>query len=190
MSIPFRPIQPREFVPVCELGKLLESRKGAYPITITAFTQVDMNKTIDRKAPNPYYNRVTKRAKVNGMANWVYANSVNRQLEREGKEADFVPHARRWGVRLPNSPLVFHEVKHEWYLELKVEKSLLHYYFLDGQPISDEQVKPYLKPKGKSRQGVDKEIILRDYALANIEEVCMNGVIYEVTKPDHLQIAA
>lgn len=163
------------------LAPLLESRKGAYPLTIRSYTLVKMNKFID-DVPNPYYNRVYKRACVNGMANWVYANSVNLQRSREGKDADFVPHRRQWGVRLENSPLVYNKNKNEYYLELKVEKSIWHQYYLDGVEISDEEVNPYLPLKSQTRQGVDKEIILRDYMLRNIETVCMNGINYEITK--------
>lgn len=161
------------------------AKRGAFPITIEALTVPTM-----RKTGNPYAGNCLKRSRVNGFANWIYSNSVNRQREREGTETDFIAAPRQWGARVEKTPLVIHKGK--MYLELKVEKSLGHQYeTLTGKIIEASELAPFLseKSEGSGRQGTEKEIVLRDYAIASIHAVSLDGRTYRVTHEPPAPIA-
>lgn len=175
--------EEKEVVLVDKMGLVRELMqvKGAIPATIIATTKENMNKT-----NNPYHDRVTKRQQSNVIINFSYEKAVNKRLEKEGKEADFVPHQRKWGERLPNTPIVFHN--NTYYLEAgfltkntpKVE------YFLDGEPSDKAVFETYLKSKessSASTQGLENEneVVLRDFKIDSVEEIRMNGKIYRRT---------
>jgi hypothetical protein len=177
-----------------ELKTVLINVRGAKPVTITARTKPDL--VGGKKCPLVGLEKV---AVVNGLINFSYENSVNKQREREAEDIEEVEtfHAepRRWGSRLFTEnkrmlPLV-HKVKHdnpyltfndlqalpadELLLELKVQKSLGHQYLLNGEVIPNEEAEQYTRSSSAGRQGVEREVILRDYYLHNIEQVVMDG---------------
>jgi len=150
---------------------VITALRGVQPMTV-------------RKNPNPGARKISH---VNGMVNWVYENSVNRQRGREqGEDADlFVSHPRKWGTRIHGTPFVEHKGK--LYVEMKVERVLgTRYEDADGQEISADAVAPFQSPKkGESaRQGVEQEIILRDYGLDTITAVTFGGETLEVRNTD------
>ena len=148
----------------------LESARGARPVTFTATTDARL-----RKTGNPF-GQVNKRSEVNGMVNWHYQNAVNRQRAREDSATDFEARPRKWGKRIPKSPFVVH--KGALYLEVKVERSLNHRYVTpDGRALTDADVAPFL-PKRSSNaahQGVEREIILRDYRVDHMDAISIDG---------------
>ena len=154
-----------------ELRDSLLTFKGAVIVTIHTDTVPTMNKT-----GNPYVG-ARKRSKVNGMINWIYECAVNRQRIREGLTADFQAYPRKWGQRIKGTPLVEHNGK--YYLEMKVQAANSVYY-VGQQEIPSADITPYLRPLSKSRQGVAKEIILRDYALENIRGVTYGGELTSI----------
>jgi hypothetical protein len=158
-----------------DLVELLKSQKGAKPVTICAQTIPNM-----RKKDNPYKD-VIKISRVNGIIGCVYTNAVNRQRIREDSDPDFEAEPRKWGQRIIGTPLVEHKGK--YYLELKVEKSLGHEYELYNERIPFEKIKEFLRlPPDMPKQGLDKEVILRDYDLANITSITINDQYYEIIK--------
>ena len=162
-----------------QLKDMLMNHKGCSPVTIVSMTDPDMNKT-----GNPFFGLVKKVSRVNGMIGWSYENAVNKQLAREDKTADFVAKPRKWGIRLIGTPLV--ENKGNFYLEMKVEKSLDHRYEdLKGNALDDAtmaQVQRFIKIRPQSQtQGTDKEIILRDYRLSSILSITYKGTCYLIT---------
>jgi hypothetical protein len=167
-----------------ELLNKLRNIKGTTAIGITTVTKPDMNKKVNGE-PNPYYGRVSKWARRSCMIGFKYTNSVNNQREREDKDADFVAQPRKWGVRIAGTPLVEHNGK--FYLECKVERVLESHYFLDDDLADDEVVEPYLVKRSQSgRQGVDREVILIDPALENIESIVMFGEVFDIIKEEVL----
>jgi hypothetical protein len=162
----------------------LSARRGAMFVSIVARTDARLKKT-----DNPLALPVWKVSRVNGVVNFNYASAVNRQRGREFDEADgeafelFEPEPRKWGVRLKGLPFVQH--KDQVYLEMKVERSLGYAYEdNNGNPLTNEQVEPFL-PKASSNadhQGVDREIILRDYNLKNILQITFLGETYNVDR--------
>jgi len=169
-----------------EFMELVHERRGAQPVTLCTETVPSMNKT-----DNPFYDkikkcfRVKKRSWVNGMIGWSYQNSVNNQREREGHTETFAAQPRKWGERIPGSPLVRN--KELYYLELKVERSVeAPLYYLDGELVENEErldeIKSYLvKKKQALTQETDKEIILRDYALTSLLSIKLGGEEYRVS---------
>jgi hypothetical protein len=155
------------------LVKALMSIKGATPATFEAVTLVKMNKT-----SNPYHDRVTKRQKSNVFINFNYANAVNKQLLKEGKDADFVSKPRVWGVHVPGTPLILH--KNEYYLEARfLNNEPKTEYMLDGA-VEDKAVFETFLPAKKEvkSQGTEKEIIIRDFKITGMRSITFGGKTY------------
>lgn len=163
-----------------QLIQSLKALKGSRLVTIVSQTQPALvaSHPLTGEA-NPYKGQIIKVATTNGVINWNYERSVNRQRAREGSEADFEAYPRKWGERLAGTPLVQHKGK--TYVELKVEKSVDYDYFdLSGKPVDADLIKPYLRKPGASRQEVAKEVICRDYDVENILEIRVDGEQYQV----------
>jgi hypothetical protein len=152
-----------------ELIDLLSKVKGTTPISIETTTVPKI------KAGNPF-TALKKVSKVAGLIGFIYGNSVNNQREREGVSTDFKPEERKWGQRILHSPLVKH--KDKYYLELKVQGSSSEY-FDNETRVNSEDVKPFYY-SNSSRQGVNKEVILRDYDINNISRITINKNEYKV----------
>lgn len=153
----------------------LNGMKGARIISIV--TMVDARL---RKTDNPFQG-VRKISGVNGVINWNYEKAVNRQREREGTEGNFEAHPRKWGQRIEGTPFVAH--KDELYLELKVESTDTPTYVDSaGNVIEKEKIKAFLPTQSSNaeHQGVEKEIILRDYKVSGITQITYGGNTYLV----------
>jgi len=154
-----------------QLVELLATVKGATFATIITETDARLVKT-----GNPFGD-VRKVSRVNVTLGFQYEKAVNRQRAREGGETDFEAAPRQWGERKPGTMLVEH--KGNLYLETKVERSLdCQYFTADGKELTAEEVKPFLPKKGASRQEVEKEILVRDYALESIRSIAFGGEQY------------
>jgi len=130
-----------------------------------------------RAAGNPFFGNIIKITRVNGVIQWIYEVSVNRQRVRENKVPDFEAFPRSWGDRIPHTPLV--EYKQQLYLEVKVEKRDFNYFTLtNGTEVVPEVIQPFLKPESKGRQGLERKVILRDYMLNNINSIVYNHTHY------------
>jgi len=164
-------------VSVDELKGILESQVGATFVTILAYTKPDF--VGGQKCPVA---NVRKLAAVNGVINWSYEKSVNRQRLREGQPADqdgaveyFMPELRKWGVRLfdkakrrlmptvakGDGPTRTQEELDaaiergetiKTYLELKFQKSLGYSYWENGTKVANEVVNPHLRQKTEGRR--------------------------------------
>jgi hypothetical protein len=185
-----------KFMPTIDQGELetlLRDVRGTTTVGVVMLTPPKMNKTLEpvvdangkksKRPKNPMYGRVMKRTHRQCMIGFIYANSVNNQLEREGLDADFVAEPRKWGTRIAGTPLVEHKGK--LHLECKVDRLIQEQYYLDGQEVDKSVVEPYLVERDDvSRQGVEKQVILIDPLLTNIEQLRMFGDIYDVVQED------
>lgn len=131
---------------------------------------------------NPFAGKVVKLSRVNGCINWKYAAAVNRQRKRESKPQDFVAAERVWGNRITACPLVIAlQDQPHFYLELKRER--VERWYFDNQslqPIQEAELMPYLPKRPKSRQKLDREVVLRDYRLDHIAELHIDGDTWRV----------
>jgi len=159
-----------------ELVKVLMAVKGPTPATITATTLVKMN-----KRNNPYHEKVYKTQDSNVFINFNYANSVNKRLVKEGKEANFEAKPRKWGVHVPGTPLILH--KDNYYLEAGylTKNTPKVTYTMDGEEVEKAVFENYLPArKPSTTQGLEQEVVMRDFKIENIKKVKVGGKVYVV----------
>ena len=152
-----------------ELMERLAEVKGARIVSILTETDLEMLKTA-----NPYVGRVKKRVMSNVVINFIYANSVNNQREKEGVEPNFMAQPRMWGVRINGTPFVLHKDKR--YLECRFLKASSPTYVLDGREVVDQatidSITSFIPNRHHlSYQGVKKEIALMDYKMESIKAI-------------------
>src|SRR4051812_25564019 len=102
ISLPFiNLIEPRSFdfenITLQQLQSMLQTSKGAKIVTLVTITEPDLKKG-EGENYNPFYLNCVKVSRINGIVNFHYSNSVNNQLKRENKEANFTPQPRKWGT--------------------------------------------------------------------------------------------
>lgn len=170
-----------------ELTQNLTSMDNTVLATVRTVTVPEM-----RKTNNPFYGRVVKVQDLSAsVGSWSYSKAVNNRRQKEWQKAllsdentpqpaEFVPEARKWGQRVPNTPFVEH--KGQLYVELSVHNCLRQVYLDDqGNPVSKELLEPYLpKKKEGERQELDNPVILRDVKVENIVSVTYGGQTVEV----------
>lgn len=161
-----------------KLESLLFVTANCHPIGLTALTVPEMT-----KRGNPYFGKTVKISRVNGMINWRYSSAVIAQLKREGKSDAFKAFPRKWGARINGTPLVCHipEDGARFYLEVKVERRDVGYFNNEThQRIQTPEIERFLKDKSPSRQGTDREVLLRDYRLDHIADLRFNREEFSV----------
>lgn len=161
-----------------ELVEILRNVKGPTPATVVAESVVKMN-----KKGNPYHNLVTKKQESNVFINFNYANSVNKRLVKEGKEADFVPSERVWGSRITGTPLVEH--KGAYYVEagFLTKNAPKVSYTYDNKEVEKELFEDFLpKSSSSSRQGLEEEVVMRTFKVESVLEMRFGGKVYIVQK--------
>lgn len=109
-----------------------------------------------------------------------YSNMVARRLEAEGKDPEsFTLHPRKWGVRVPNMPVVEHKEKQ--YLEVIFLKAGAVAYTLDGKPIDKADIEGLKASRVEGEQGgLDDKVIIRDYNFDSLNTVRINGDVIRV----------
>ena len=150
-----------------ELIEKLNAIKGTTFISLDMVTAPRM-----RKTGNPYMG-ATKTVSLSGAFNFDYENSVNNQLEREGKEANFESQGRAWGQREGN--LIEHKGVH--YVQLKVQGSSEPVFRYEGKEISKDVLEPFLQESHKphTQESLEKEVVVRDVKLDNIKAIRVAG---------------
>lgn len=175
-----------------ELQQLLASFRGA---TFASLDTVTIPQLLGGKK-NPFKGKVEKHCLghrvmlfTNTNSN-AYLNKVRRHLEREGKNPDsFELSPRRWGERLPNSPIVQHNGKH--YLEVvflesgdveyRASETILYSPHVDsfdapmcwnaGEVIPKHCIQGLNERSGSEHQGLDDKVIVRCFALDSIKAI-------------------
>jgi Tol biopolymer transport system component len=156
-----------------QLVEIIEAQKGTEMVSVYIGTDPRMNKT-----GNPYIGAM-KYQTLSGIVGYDYQNSVNAQLAREGKEADFVAEPRQWGVRVSPKWVMHNDAR---YLTLKVQGSSAPTFILDGKEVDAEAIKPYL-PKKKSpatQADLEKKVKHTDIKIDNIISINMKGETFMV----------
>ena len=163
-------------ITVENLKGVLLNLKGSQFVTISALVEAR-----SRKTGNPY-KAIYKLSKVNGISGADYENSVNNQLEREGKENDFSAGERSWGTRI--SPTLV-ENKGKSYLAMHVQKTSKPTYLVDKNSmltvIDKKKIENFIiQPSKPTQGGVEKNVIYRNYSLENIKYIAIGGEKYRV----------
>jgi hypothetical protein len=131
---------------------------------------------------NPMQGRITKRStghsvmvfqNKNGSS---YVSMVQRRLVAEGKAAgDYEPQDRKWGVRLPNTPIVRNidekTGERKYYLEVIFLKAGTSEYFLDGAPIDKADIIGLKTAKPSGQGGLENQVQIRTFAMDSLTAV-------------------
>jgi hypothetical protein len=163
--------------------KLLQSNvKGAEMVTVDLDSDMD-GKGKMRKTGNPFHGLgIVKRETLNGVIGYIYANSVNRIANKEGKdEREAKQHP--WGDMDEKHLFRIHRTTGKHYLSMKVENVTVHGFFdPNGNEIPSDEIRKFIPVKKKSSTQVDLdgEVIARDYSMANVKAIRMRGIEIEI----------
>jgi hypothetical protein len=129
------------------LVNLLNERGGATPVTILTVTEPKL-----RKTGNPFAKvGVERETRRNGFVGGSYESIANNKREREGGDRDFTAEPLPWGQ---HAGRFFITHKGQTYLKLfPVQtgvKATDSWRTKDGQPLSIDDVKPFLPKSGTS----------------------------------------
>lgn len=167
-------------VTVQEMVGIIREVKGTAAVTVDLASPMDgkgkMNKT-----GNPYVGMgIVKSETLNGMIGYIYENGINRVATKEGKEhRDAKPHP--WGDMDEKHLFRIHRKTGKMYLSMMVRGVKVHGFFApDGTEIPDESIRQFIPEKhtSSSQSDLDHEVIVRDYDMANIRGIRMNGEVY------------
>ena len=162
-----------------QLVNLLAGLTPNTPAKITTLTDPKLKKT-----GNPYNEgQIMKASVATVLLNYSYEKEVNRGRALEGKEFDFEAKPRKWGERFGNTPLITHNG--QLYLSCKFLNTESTKYLNEGTEIDKLSIEQWL-PVSKSaadKQGLDEahEIIVRDFKIASITEIEVNGETYKIS---------
>lgn len=158
---------------------LLNWNFGAQPASIQYVTEPKLNK--EGKAR---FGNIIKIANVGGMIGYNYENSVNNELEREGKEREFLskPLWNGKGKRL-SLALSKHIENGKYYMTYKAQQTFKSFYFDSALNFIPYAIlKPFFPDSKPKNQGVDegKEIHHREISIENIKRIKFKKVTYEI----------
>jgi len=151
-----------------ELVSMLENVSG------NTFVNIE-TETIPKTKKGCSFN-LKRLSSISGCIGFNYTNSVNHQRQKEGLSEDFKAVARVWGNRIKGTPIVEHKGKK--YIEVKVQSATSDF-FSNSTRISLDKVIPWLY-NSETRQGVDNEVVVRDYKIENITRIKINKEEYKV----------
>lgn len=151
---------------------------GAQPVSLQYVTEPKL--TAEGKAK---FGDVVKIANVGGMVGYVYENSVNNQLEREGKEREFMaqPLWKGAGKRI-STALSTHVAKGTFYLTYKAQQTFRALHF-DSQLnfIPSNVIKPYFPASNPAKyQGTETAIYHREISIDNVKRLKFKKTTYVV----------
>jgi len=158
---------------------LLNWNFGAQPASIQSITEPVINK--EGKAR---FGAVTKIGSVNCIIDFNFEDAVNRELKKEGKEADFKVSALWKGKgKHINRRLVEHVETGVKYLAYKYQRSLRSLYFdsvLNFIPTAI--MKQYFYNSKPTNQGVEegREILPRTLKIENIRKLKFRKMTYNI----------
>jgi len=171
-------------VTVAQLRSILADITHATPFSATTLTDAKAKKT-----DNPL-GTVYKLTRVNGMVGTHYGSAVERQQGREGVDTpSFTPQPRSWGERI--APALVRNGD-TFYLPAQLNPTIKPkpLYLIRDQfkgrltSVPKEKVAPWLPAdRGTAKaeaQGVEREVVYRDYRLDSLISLSINGRKYRV----------
>lgn len=163
-----------------QLEIAVQSVTGMSFIGLDTLTEV----TLKGGKKNPMQGRVRKQTlganimafsnkNVNG-----YEAMIERRLIAEGKDpASFVLGERKWGMRLPDMPIITHEKDGvtKFYLEVIFLYPGKSTYFLDGKPIPKADIEGLNDSEPGEQGGLENKVIIRTFAAESIIALRIDG---------------
>lgn len=169
-----------------QLGLVLMAMRSAAPIAFSALVDARARKTGND------FGVIRKLSSVQAFTGASYEAAVNRQILREGAVAPaFEAKERQWGERL--SPcLVRKEDTGDLYLAVHVLRASRPTYLYRPTdkggawtPIAKDRIARFLpaEQSAAEAQGVEREVVYRNYRLDNLVSVSFGGKRYRVRRP-------
>jgi len=164
-----------------QLIDMLSETKGATIITIVAKTEPKMKKT-----GNPYYDKVRKISRVNGIVNFHYDEGVKRRLEKEGKNISDFRQGESWHEPVimndKLTPFCRHKKNGNMYLRfMELKRIGTQYQDIAGNVIDENKIKPFLYERTSyENQGLDTPLKFLVYGLDSIMYIMIDGNTYLV----------
>lgn len=155
-------------------------KRGARPMSVTLRTIKSLTKAQRQLLEVP---ELVKIASYSTILNFDYERSVNRQLEREGKESNFKTRPMYYEhVSTDPRPIVRHkEDKSKIYLQLKLEKALKELYLSPkGSVIDSNKVHEAIPAKSYPKQGLEKAVLTMTPSLDSIITIVCDNQEYEI----------
>jgi hypothetical protein len=151
---------------------------GAQPVSIQYVTEPKLTKEGKAK-----FGDVVKIANVGGMVGYVYENSVNNQLEREGKEREFMaqPLWKGAGKRI-STALSTHVSKGTFYLTYKAQQTFRALHFDSAlNLIPNAIIKQYFPVSDPAKyQGTETAVYHREISIDNVKRLKFKQTTYVV----------
>ena len=168
-----------------ELLKIILNSKGAMIVGIVALTDSKA-----RKTGNPF-GTIFKQIRTVAFVGVDYENSVNREIERQEKQTNFVAESLPWGQWEILNKVISH--KGEFYLrtqstpgQRRVQPAkVLAYRDSEGKFLSYNDVKQFLPESKESTKqqetGLNKTVWVRTYKFSSIIKIRINGETYKLS---------
>jgi hypothetical protein len=165
-------------------------KHGPIVVSFIATTDAKFEAMIHLKAKgimsNPFKGAL-KTNSIHGLLGFDYEVSVKNELGRQGKDMSFEAQSPTNKVHHTEWPCIkVNKDGTQLYFWIKVTSSGTPVYHLNGEVVSNEAIKPYLKPfvpsKTQEAAGVEGDgIVPRTFKIQNIASLKM-GKLYVVTE--------
>lgn len=142
-----------------------------------------------KKTDNPYFGLITKRSSGNYLIGMEYGKRVNKNLEKEEMESDFVVEPPKGKKHISKCVLIDTKTETVHYLMMeRFDEIHPQIEFKQGQdPIEKQLFEQFLYPTYKSKkQGQDRKVMVITPKLTNIKEMSIDKMKYEVVHQDEL----
>lgn len=161
----------------------------------TEIVTVDLDSDMDgtgkmRKTGNPFAGKgIVHRMSLNGVVGYIYARSVNRLADKEGKDEREVKQ-HPWGDMDEKHLFRINRKTGQPYLSMQIKNTTDHGFFDPmGKAIPEDEIRPFIPTKAKSSTQADLEgeVVVRDYNMLNVRAIRMRGTEYAII-PDPISV--
>jgi len=144
-------------------------------INMVTVTPVRMNKT-----GNPFYGKVFKVKKGNYLIGTTYENRVNNNLDKEGKDTDFVAQKSNVGNHVSKVRLVNEKNQNSYLQHERFDNSIIETtYLFEGKEIELSAFERFMPTASNyENQGLDKTVKVMSVTTSNIKTFTANGQTY------------
>ena len=181
-----------------ELVTILENVNTPTFVSLISYTPEKMNKFLDywiinnegkkKKNPNPtinpYFesgiNKLSKKYKI--VTGFNYEDSINRRLEKEGKEGNFESQ-ENWFEVVSKGLVVNKNNPNKFYFRYQYQNdsTIESTSYFEGNTIQKVMYESYLTEKGNyENQNLDNPLMFQVCDIDNIKQISINKEVYEI----------
>jgi len=154
---------------------VLDNIRGAKILSVVAATVPE----VTGGQSSRFYNRVMRLSNPTIQINYDYENAVNKQLDKNGQEQDFVGGSTWYTVDTDEkgrlTPWARHKKTNELYLRYRLIQNNKSMYIdpISGKEIPFIDIEPYLR-SNKSKTGVEVRVM----KLENVKAIALDNKIF------------